>query len=366
MQHTPSDDAADRGAENLLIRCVGVRRGERILIAHEPASFGYFDDRVRARVVAAAQRLGLIVETRDVGFCAERPTVSQDLRARIAANDVTVFIARLGDQLRFAGMPPGRIAVCFAIDEAMLASPFGTLDYRVFSALKDLVNAAQAQAGHVRVTCPAGSDFSGRPDMSGGADTTVMRFPVSVFTPVPADGFSGRVVLPGFLAGTGSRYYDRYMVRFDGPVTARFARGRLTGFDGARRDVARAGAQYDRVAARFGLDRDAVHSWHAGIHPGCAFPDNALTHMEQWSGAAFGNPRILHFHTCGADAPGEISWNVIDPTVWIDDVAVWENGVLHPGRLPGGAALLRDNPAVAALFAAPAREIGLSLCAPAV
>jgi len=80
---------------------------------------------------------------------------------------------------------------------------------------------------------------------------------------------------------------------------------------------------------------------------------------ERWGGAAFGNPRILHFHTCGAYAPGEISWNIVDPTVVVDDVPLWQDGVFNAHLLPGGPEILAKYPDVAALFAAPDRDIGL-------
>ncbi len=74
--------------------------------------------------------------------------------------------------------------------------------------------------------------------------------------------------------------------------------------------------------------------------------------------AAIGNPRILHFHTCGAYAPGEISWNVIDPTIMIDGVTYWERGVCHAERLPDGPAILDKYPCAAALFEHPDWDIG--------
>ena len=53
---------------------------------------------------------------------------------------------------------------------------------------------------------------------------------------------------------------------------------------------------------------------------------------SRWAQTVFANPRVLHFHTCGTGPPGEICWMVIDPTVTIDGVALWENGRLHPDR----------------------------------
>jgi len=197
-------------------------------------------------------------------------------------------------------------------------------------------------------------------NLGAGGDTSILRFPMSVFTPVPAHSFSGRVALAGFLTGTGSRYYDNLHLDFAGQVFALLKNGRLTGFDGPPSDVAKADAQYDRVAGLFGIDRNFVHSWHAGIHPGCGYPWDILENVERWGGAAFGNPRILHFHTCGAYAPGEISWNVIDPTIRIDGVTLWDKGTFHVKRLAKGPEILAKYPCAAALFANPDRNIGLN------
>lgn len=123
--------------------------------------------------------------------------------------------------------------------------------------------------------------------------------------------------------------------------------------------MALAAQHYDRVSTDFGIDRNFVHSWHAGIHPGCGFPWDIRQSYERWGGAAFGNPRVLHFHTCGAYAPGEISWNVFDPTIELDGLRLWENGTFHIDRLEGGEAILADYPCAAAAFAAPARDVGL-------
>ena len=38
---------------------------------------------------------------------------------------------------------------------------------------------------------------------------------------------------------------------------------------------------------------------------------------------------MLHIHTCGAYAPGEICWMVLDPTVSVDGKNLWEGGRLR-------------------------------------
>jgi len=360
MEQHMVKNSAEIGAHNLLAGCARAKPGERLLILWESPDLGYFDADLAPCIADTARAMGLRVISVEVPFMPEAPALSADLRRRIADADITLFLARLGDQLRFCdAMPGGRVIVCFAVTTGLLGSAFGTASHDAFNALKGLVNTALSGARQVRVTCPMGTDFFGTPDMGEMADTAVLRFPVSVFAPVPGAAFSGVVALPGFLAGTGSRYYDDYLVRFDGPVVAQFRAGRLVGFDGSSGDVARASRHYDTIAARYGIDRNMVHSWHAGIHPGCGFGWDGLTQMERWSGVAFGNPRLLHLHTCGADAPGEISWNVIDPTITLDGVALWQDGVFHPSRIAGGAELMADNPEVARLFQNPDRRIGL-------
>lgn len=349
------------GAQNLLLNCANAKAGDRLLIAYESADHGYYDAKSIDVVATAARGLGLVVDMMDVGFDAHAAALKPSLLARLEAADAILFMARLGDQLRFSDMPKGKtIIVSFALAEDLFGSGFGTADHRAFLALKGAANQLFQQGAKVRISCPLGTDLRGALDaaVSSEADTTVLRFPMSVFTPVPARGFSGRAALT-FLTGTGSRYYDDYTIEFDAPVFARLTDGMLTGFEGAAKDVARANAQYDRVAAQFGIDRNFVHSWHAGIHPGCGYYWDMRENFERWGGAAFGNPRILHFHTCGAYAPGEISWNIIDPTITVDGAAIWDHGTLMADRLPGGGDILAQYPDVASLFANPDRAIGM-------
>ena len=49
---------------------------------------------------------------------------------------------------------------------------------------------------------------------------------------------------------------------------------------------------------------------------------------------------------------------MLDPTVRLDGIAVWENGRLNPERLRGGAQLLEEYEDLRAVFAAPESEVG--------
>lgn len=356
-----SDITPERGARNLLINCAQAAAGDRLLIAYEPPCFGYFDAESVDIVSGVARSMGLSVDAVDVGFNPGNPGLSPDLLARFEAADIILFLARLGDQLRFSEMPQGKkIIVSFALSRELFGSGFSNGHHDAFMEIKAGINAVLSASQEVRLTCPLGTDVWGRPEMNldPSGDTSILRFPMSVFTPVPAHSFSGRVAL-SFLTGTGSKYYDDYTIEFDRPVFAHLHNGRLTGFEGDPIDAARAEAHYDRVSGQFGIDRNFVHSWHAGIHPGCGYPWNMRDNYERWGGTAFGNPRILHFHTCGAYAPGEISWNVFDPTITIDGTTYWEGGVFHADRLPDGSEILKRYPCAAGLFVSPDMDIGL-------
>ena len=169
-----------------------------------------------------------------------------------------------------------------------------------------MVNMAVFQGSEIRVTCPAGTDFGGAIATMPMSvlDTTLKRFPVSVFAPIPGEGFSGRIAQNGFLTGTGSQYYTPWSCELKETVFVNFENTRITGFEGSVDDVAAAKAHYEFVCNKYGIDTYYLHSWHAGIHPGCEFKKPAGDDFERWSGGAFGNPRILHFHTCGAYPPG--------------------------------------------------------------
>jgi hypothetical protein len=349
-------------ARNLFFHCAGCNPGDRVLLVHEPQTDDYYDPALVQDLAHAAEDLGLRCDSVEVPF---RPSVTgldPDLAARIGTADVTVFLARLGDQIRFRPEHAGpRQIICYALDRAMFASRFGAADVRGFERLCGLLNRTVAAASEIRVTCPLGTDFAGStPGGTVAADTTRKRFPISIPSPIPADGFRGRVVQSGFLTGTGSSHYEPYDCPLEGLLTVSFEGTRITGFDGDARDVAAAEAHYERVGRTLGIDGTYVHSWHAGMHPGLSYAMFAGANTERWSGGAFGNPRLLHLHTCGDYPPGEICLNIVDPTVRVDGVAVWEAGRLHPERIEGGEALLAAWPDLAVLFARPSPEIGLA------
>jgi hypothetical protein len=349
------------GAHNLLVGCGGLKRGDTLLVLYESADLNYYDQAIVDGVRQGAENLGIITSFQEVPFNREVADPSAELMSKMRAADRTLFLARMGDQIRFRPSMDGiRPIVSYALDGDMLASAFGQADYQGFVRLKEIVDSSLEKAKDIRVTCPLGTDFGGPcADYSDEAgDVTVARFPMSVFTPAPAGNFAGKIAQRGFLVGTGSQYYDPYGRELNETLLVHFDGHRITGFEGSQKDVVAAEAHYAHVAEIFDIDKAFVHSWHAGIHPGCDYKQPASASFERWSGGAFGNPRLMHFHTCGAYAPGEISLNVLDPTIMIDGVKVWDTGRFYPERIAGGAELFDEFPHIRDVFQNPAQNCG--------
>ncbi len=349
------------GAENLLRNCGGLASGDRLLILREAPGQGYYDDTICDAILCCACDLEIDTTVRILPFDPMGGAMSPELVVAMRAADRTLFLSRSGDQIRFSADMAGiRPIMSYALDRDMLASGFGWASYQGFVALKNATQDLLSNAREIRVTCPLGTDFSGPGARfcPTAADVTVDRFPMLVFAPVPVAGFSGVVVQDGFLVGTGSKFYHPYAMALDQPIAIHFENAVLSDITGAPRDVDAAKAHYRHVGEMFGLDPFTMHSWHAGIHPGCACKTPAAENFERWSGSAFGNPRLLHFHTCGDYAPGEISLNVLDPTIAVDGVAIWSSGQFDPLKLPGGADILDRYACIRSVFAAPCQEVG--------
>ncbi|MEM6988592.1 MAG: hypothetical protein AAF499_18950 [Pseudomonadota bacterium] len=273
------------GVDNLLINCGELRAGDTLLVLHEDPRDGYYDQDVADAVMARAAELGIDATLSVLAFDPLQSELCDKLIRSMQAADRTLFLSRTGDQIRFDDSMRGiRPIMSYTLDAEMLASGMGRAPYQGFVALKDAINALLADATRVRVTCALGSDFSG-PGVAfpptGAEDVTVKRFPLSVFAPVPAERFSGVVVQSGFLTGTGSKRYEPYTCTLRNPIAVRIQGTSIVGIEGDAADVQAAHAHYARVAALFNLNPMTVHSWHAGIHPGCSYATPRSSKIEQ-------------------------------------------------------------------------------------
>ncbi len=352
-----------KGADNLLQNCVAVRPGDRLLVVREDSRHGYYDCTVSAFVADRARVLGLIVEEIEVGPPGAGRDLPPDLMAMMAKVDHTVFFARMGDQLRFDGLPGGCTkTMVYAYDAACLGSGFGTTSHALMREVKSYVERRMMQAARIEITCPLGTELTGSPagftDDEAG-DVKINRFPMTVFKPVPVSGFSGRIALARWLIGSGSRYYQPFEAQLDDIAFAIIDQGRVIDFEGPAAVVAKVRAHHIKVGEMFGIDPFCIHSWHAGIHPRTFYPLPADHNPARWSALAFGSPRYLHFHVCGDHPPGEICWTVIDPTITLDGVSAWQEGRLVLAETREAMAIMQRYQDGPAAFAQPSPEIGI-------
>ncbi|WP_172298513.1 hypothetical protein [Pseudoruegeria sp. HB172150] len=340
-------------ARNLLFDCAGLSAGDEVVICHEAAEHGWYDFEAAESVATEAEALGLRVR-RCEALPPDREQPAEVAELLTSPGNI-IFFARIGDQGRFDGLAKGRRVMVYARNANDLASEFGRVPHQAMLGLKKAVDEVLFTARTIEITCPNGTRVTGRAPVASDtgetpADVTTRRFPLGVPAPVPANGFSGRVALTGALTPTGNRCYEPAVLPLEHPVFGLVENGRIAGFEGDAAEIVRIRAHYQAVADAFGIEPFVVHSWHAGIHPGCRYFDATGQDLDYWSNTVFSSPRLLHFHTCGTSAPGEISWNLPDATVLVDGVALWDKGRLMPQAFPALSESLSKAPSLARLF----------------
>ena len=350
------------GARNLLNNCAEIDVQDRLLIICEDPALGWYDEAAPAAVLTAAREIGLSPLRLSVGAPGNSPP--EDATEAISAHDCIVYFARIGDQGRFGVAEPGqRRVMSYARTGPALASRYGRTNHKALLALKIAINDILLNASTIEITCPLGTKLSGKPLQQDGRapeDVSIMRFPLSVPVPIPAEQFSGRIAVARYLTPTGSRVYEPAWLKIEKPVLAEIKSGRIVNFEGDRPSAAAIRRHHRRVAQQFSIDDDRIHSWHAGIHPGCYCDTTADEDPDLWSNTVFGNPRILHFHTCGDYAPGEICWLLVDATVCIDGKALWHKGRLCTETFSRTNECVANWPELGLLLDEPYGAIGLS------
>lgn len=358
-------DAMKAGIDNLLFNCMEAGKGQSLLIISERDRGDYYSGTLANVIAAHARARELNVEIVSAPFVEDTTRLPDNISAAMESADNTLFLSRIGDQLRFTNLiGKGTKTICYALDEDSFRTAFCSADHRFFVALKHLVNSAIWGERKITLTCPSGTHLVGTSPPDAGTDdmddVTMNRFPMTVFRPVPAKSFSGTVALTRWLCATGSRFYQPDSVLVDGVVYAEIESGRITAFDGDSSEVSKVQEHYDYVAQKYAIERDVVHSWHAGFHPQNGYSGLAIENLTRWSGSAFGNPRYLHFHTCGDFAPGEICISVFDPTVTVDGIDLWRRGKFVFAETPQVQALMDRYPGIRELYSRPIRDFGLA------
>lgn len=340
------------------------RPGDTLIIVSERGQDGYYSTTLDQAIATHASDRSLRVTILDAPVVEQADHIPGDVKRAMDSADHTLFLARIGDQVRFTELGGGGTkTMCYALDEAAFGTAFCSADHRYFKQFKRLVNKALFGNKQIAVTCPSGTQLAGvsppEPGDDDVGDVSVRRFPMTVFRPMSAETFSGKLALTRWLCPTGSRIYEPDCVLIDGVLFAHVEAGRLVGFEGDPADVERVRGHYRFVSAKYDIERDIIHSWHAGIHPQNGYTGLAIHNLKRWSGSAFGNPRYLHLHSCGNYAPGEICVSVFDPTISADGVDLWHDGRLVFADSTEAQSLMSNYPGIRELFAKPEREFGL-------
>ena len=356
--------AVKAGIENLLLNCIQANPGESLTIVSEQGHGGYYSATLDSTIAAHARECLLDARIVVAPVLEDASTFPADIASAIDTTDHTLFLARIGDQVRFTQLGGSATkTMCYALDEHAFGTPFCSAHYQFFLSLKSLINTAVFGEKEIVITCPAGTHLVGTSPVDPGdddtGDVTVRRFPMTVFRPVPGDTFSGRLAVTKWLCPTGSRMYQPDSALIDGVVFALVENGRIVDFEGENREVRKIRDHYQFVAEKFDLDGDVIHSWHAGFHPQNGYAGLAVDDLPRWSGSAFGNPRYLHLHTCGNYPPGEICISVFDSTISVDGVDMWRDGRLVFADTQPVQALMNNYPGMRELFEKPVMEFGL-------
>ena len=350
-----------QAVENLLFQCAGLNGNDPVLIVAENPQLGWYDNQVATVVLEKALALGLKAEILKVD--GPEATLNHTQATKIEDHRNVIYFARIGDQDRFVDCSADKSNVmCYVRDVQMLQSAFGYTPYQALIALKDAINDVLWTAKKIEIRCPLGTYLSGsvQYQSSSSKDVTIKRFPLGVFKPVSAAGFSGQVALNRYLTSTGSQVYQPSAIEIEKPVIAKVESGQLIRFDGDQDTVSRVQSHYQMVSDQLGIDPNVVHSWHAGIHPGCSYAHRAAHHPDRWSNTIFNHPRFLHFHTCGDYPPGEICWMVLDHSIIVDDTVLWDVGNLKWCHFQQTNKCVENWPDLEALFESPSDKIGIA------
>lgn len=327
------DAELEAGTRNLLLNCVGLAKGQRVLIVGEDHDASFFDPGVCGVVAEAVRRLG----GRPQVVMTPATTGPEDFPADIAGKmrdvDHTVFFSRLGDQVRFCPLPgSGSKTMCYVHEETYLRDAFAHVTYGLFRDVNEQLLDELAKKQTCHITCPLGTDLKGdvlaMSQNAGGGLTdnfSVAMFPIMIIPPLSARGLTGRLAPGRWLMTTSTRNYQGSLVELTSLVVADIEDGRIARFDGGLDEVRRVEDHFKRVAGISGGDPYAVNSWHAGTNPKTFYNGRAEDNIEKWSDLVFGSPRYTHFHTCGND-PGDIAVSLIDATVKFDGDAYWDAG----------------------------------------
>lgn len=338
-----------------------------MLLVLEPQNQQFYCPALTARVASKIIESGGIVTKVYPDITAQQADFPDAIRTAMRATEHTIFFNRIGDYARFVGMTgAGSKTICYARNGGMMNSPFAGMRYTLMTTLLEKLEAELLHAARWKIECDLGTDIAGsfywrshEHDQHGVDDDFSMTlFPVTTFKPVLCHDATGVVALSRWLMPAAAVKVGPDALDFCGVVKAIVNNGYLEQFDGEPEAAQKISDYYDLVSAKLQVNRNRIHSWHAGINPLTSFGRNIEQDFEGWCSISFASPRYLHFHTCGDQPPGEIAWSVFNPSVSIDGERFWHNGQFVWLQRQDNVELIGQYPAAARLLEA-SSDIGV-------
>ena len=317
------------GAFNLLINCAELSAKHKILIVAEDEKLGWYDEFIALVIKECCDELSIKSEILNVG------EPSDEIYSRIKKisknYDCIIYFSRIGDLQRFENVHSCKVIMSYARNIAMLASNFGTTDYQIHIDFKKSIDEVFSNSEYLKIICPKGTNLSGQCSkvFTDNDDVAIKRFPMVIHSPVSASKFKGHILIDKYLTSSGSRFFSPSNISLDEIVKFNIEQGLIKSIIGNKKDIKNVKNHFTYISNKFKIDKDIVHSWHTGIHSGLLTNTVKTKDADCWSNTVFGNPKYLHFHTCGNYAPGEISLMLENPTILVDDVPLWESGKIN-------------------------------------
>ena len=230
----------NKSINNLLNNCAQLNENDTLLIISEDQKFGWYDKDISIAVYDYAKnKLGLSTELLIVG---EPKNNAKNTIEKIIDNyDCAIFFARIGDQERFEKPSSNtKRIMSYVRNIDSLCSLFASTNYEEMQRFKDVINKIIFDADNIEISCPLGTNLKGTIDkknINQNKDTSVVRFPVVVPSPILAKNFSGEVVLDGYLTSTGSKVYEPISLKIESPVTATILKGKIANLNGEKKVV---------------------------------------------------------------------------------------------------------------------------------
>ena len=319
-----------KGARNLLCNCAGSAAGDRVLFVGEADQDPYFEPELVEELGRSASEMGMKPDFILTMSSTSAGGLPEDVAEAMRDADVTVFLSRIGDRVRFdAPGAGGSRIMCYALNRKYMASGFGTADYRVTEAILDRLMDRISHASGYRIQTRDGTDLAAELRI-GSLQSDLLPFalklfPTMIFPPIKFRHLNGVLVIDHFTLSSSTRPYENSALTIPSPITATIEDNVITECNGDPQVVREFQNQCERAAGITGGDPFRLNSWHTGVNPNTFYDGNPLADLERWGTVAYGSPRYSHIHMAGSD-PGDLSVQIFDASIRFDGDWLWKDG----------------------------------------